>query len=220
MASSDEFGRRQSGRRTATTLFLLALAALALTSPVVAHATPGDVYVADPDAFGGNGGVIRVDPTTGARTTVSENTAPAGAPRFADPRGIVVAANGDILVADPGAFGGSGGVIRVDPTTGARTTVSENTAPAGGPSFVEPRGIAVAANGDILVADLDAFGGNGGVIRVDPTTGAAPPSLRTRRPPGGQVSVTRTASRLPRTATSWSPMTTPLPFHCSQGPAA
>ncbi|TLZ82898.1 MAG: hypothetical protein E6K11_00865 [Methanobacteriota archaeon] len=42
-----------------------------------------------------------------------------------------------ILVADEDAFGGSGGVIRVDPTTGAQTVVSS------GGNFVDPVGIAV-----------------------------------------------------------------------------
>ncbi len=184
MASSDGSGRRQGGRRIAATRFLLALAVLALIAPVSAHAAPGDIYVADPGAFTG-GGVISVNPTTGARTTVSENTAPAGGPSFTVPWAIALEADGDILVADQQAFGGSGGVIRVDPTTGARTTVSENTAPAGGPSFVAPTGIAVEADGDILVADLQAFGGSGGVIRVDPTTGARTTVSANTAPAGG-----------------------------------
>ena len=133
--------------------------------------------------------MIRVNPTTGARTAVSENTAPVGAPLFSDPSGVALAANGDILVGDPNAYAGSGGgVIRVNATTGARTTVSENTAPLGGPSFVDPFGVALEASGDILAADREAFGGSGGVVRVNRTTGARRPPLRTRRRPGGRVS--------------------------------
>src|SRR2546426_10927192 len=79
---------------------------------------------------------------------------------------VPAAPGGTILVADEAAFGGLGGVIRVNPATGAQTVVSS------GVNFVEPTGIAIAANGDILVADPSAFGGGGGVIRVDPTTGA------------------------------------------------
>ena len=45
---------------------------------------------------------------------------------------------GDILVADASAFDGSGGVIRVDPITGAQTTVSS------GGSLVAPFDIVVA----------------------------------------------------------------------------
>src|SRR5262249_39126737 len=48
---------------------------------------------------------------------------------------------GDLLISDRDAFCGRGGIIRVDPTTGAQTVVS-----AGG-LFVDPRGIVVDANG-------------------------------------------------------------------------
>src|SRR3989454_12424420 len=69
---------------------------------------------------------------------------------------VPAAPGGTILVADEAAFGGLGGVIRVNPATGAQTVVSS------GVNFVEPTGIAIAANGDILVADPSAFGGGGG----------------------------------------------------------
>jgi hypothetical protein len=62
--------------------------------------------------------------------------------------GMAAAAPGDVLVADAEAFGGSGGVIRVDPATGARTALSANGAPAGGPDFVDPFGLALEADGD------------------------------------------------------------------------
>ncbi len=132
----------------------------------------GRIIVADFDAFGGTGGVIRVDPVTGVRTTVSENSSPAGGPSFDDPADVAFEADGDILVVDGAAFGGTGGVIRVDPVTGVRTTVSENSSPAGGPSFANPLGIVLEADGDMLVSDAQAFGGTGGVIRVDSVTGA------------------------------------------------
>jgi DNA-binding beta-propeller fold protein YncE len=138
----------------------------------IALESDGGILVADSDAFGGSGGVIRVDPSTGARTTVSSNSSPAGGPDFANPVGIAVQVNGQILVSDEDAFGGPGGVIRVDPVTGTRTAVSENVTPAGGPSFSEPFGIALRGDGGILVADQDAFGGGGGVIGVNPVTGA------------------------------------------------
>jgi hypothetical protein len=111
--------------------------------------------------------VIRVDPSTGVRTLVSSNSAPAGGPDLVAPYGIAVEADGNILVADPGAFAsGNGGIIRVDPVTGARTILSRNQAPVGGPSFDSPIDVAVAPNGDIFVIDRN------GVIRVDKVTGA------------------------------------------------
>lgn len=153
----------------------------------LALAPGGEVLVADLNAFGGPGGVIRVDPRTGARTTLSENLMPFGGPSFHDPSGIAIDGNGDLLIADRSAFeGSSGGVIRVSRETGVRTAVSHNAAPAGGPSFVEPAGIALAPNGDILVTDEDAFAGSsGGVIRVDPVTGARTVVSANGAPAGG-----------------------------------
>jgi hypothetical protein len=149
-------------------------------------AAAADVFVADSGAFGGSGGIIRVDSTTGARTTISENSSPAGGPAFVDPLGVVIAPNGDLLVADQSAFAGAGGgVIRVNPVTGQRTTVSENASPAGGPQFVDPFALTLAANGDILVSDQNAFGGGGGVFRVDPVTGARTVVTQNGLPPGG-----------------------------------
>jgi len=151
----------------------------------VAREADGDILVADRFAFGGTGGVIRVDPASGARTAVSANGAPAGGPDFAIPVGVALEADGDILVADVDAFGGTGGVIRVDPASGTRTTLSANGAPAGGPDFAAPLGVAVEADGDILVADSDALGGTGGVIRVDPASGARTAVSANGAPPGG-----------------------------------
>jgi hypothetical protein len=94
----------------------------------------GDILVADTGAFAGfQGGVIRVDPASGAQTTVSSGGS------FFDPSGVALEADGDILVADQNAFAGPGGVIRVDPASGAQTTVSS------GGSFLHPTGVAVVA---------------------------------------------------------------------------
>jgi hypothetical protein len=68
----------------------------------------------------------------------------------------------DLFVADPG----SNRIIRVDADTGTQNEVSANG------SLVDPMGIAVAADGELIVADATAFGNNGGVIRVNRTTGA------------------------------------------------
>jgi glutamate synthase domain-containing protein 3 len=179
---SDRRGIRM--RRTWGSALALVAAAIAF-SPAGALAAPGDILIADMYAFGGTGGVIRVDPQTGARTAVSANGAPAGGPAFVEPAGIALDAGGDILVADWSAFGGTGGVIRVDPQTGARTAVSANGAPTGGPAFQDPAGIALEADGDILVADSNAFGGTGGVIRVDPQTGARTAVSANGAPAGG-----------------------------------
>ena len=137
----------------------------------IAIEADGDILVLDGLAFGGTGGIIRVDPVTGVRTTVSENTAPADPDvDFSEPFDLALEADGDIVVSDRDFAGGSGGVIRVDPVTGDRSVVSENAAPTSGPEaeFDNNIGIAVEANGTILVSDTN----NIGVIRVNPTTGA------------------------------------------------
>ncbi len=103
---------------------------------------------------------------------MSRNSSPKGSTEFVDPTSIAVEANGNILIADPSAFGGSGGVIRVNPSTGARTTVSRNSSPSGSTAFDDPIDLAIEPGGGIIVADHSAFGGHGGVIRVNPTTGA------------------------------------------------
>jgi TolB protein len=176
----------QTGARTTVSRNSSPAGATSFADPTgIAAEAGGGILVADPNAFGGSGGVIRVDPQTGVRTTVSRNSSPAGATSFADPTGIAVEAGGGILVADPNAFGGSGGVIRVDPQTGVRTTVSRNTSPSGAPAFADPTGIAVEAGGGIVVGDPNAFSGVGGVIRVDPQTGVRTALSSNSTPPGG-----------------------------------
>lgn len=76
-------------------------------------------------------------------------------------------APGDIVVVDAFAFGlpsAAGGVIRVDPETGVQTEVSS------GGFFSNPTGIALEADGNILIGDWGDFPGV--IIRVDPATGA------------------------------------------------
>ena len=77
--------------------------------------------------------------------------------------------NGDILVADQDAFpdgtaicgdrkatNGRGGIIRVNPTTGAQTVVSAKG------KFCDADGAELGPNGGLYVADLTAFGVPGG----------------------------------------------------------
>jgi sugar lactone lactonase YvrE len=147
----------------------------------------GTIVVADLAAFAaGNGGVIRVDPATGTRTVLSRNGAPAGGPTFENPFDLVVGPSGDIYVIDSGDTVSTGRVIRVDPVTGARTLISRNGAPAGGPSFAFPQGITMDKTGRLLISDVSAFG-DGGIIAVDPTTGARTTVSSNTSPAGGPL---------------------------------
>jgi sugar lactone lactonase YvrE len=131
-----------------------------LVSPSgIAEAVDGSLLVSDREAFGGPGGLVRVQPSSGAQSVVSSGV------NFHDPTGLAVTADGTVLVTDDDADG-SGGVIRVDPVTGAQSIVSS------GGLFDSPEGVAVAPDGTLLIVDRKAFDGHGGVIRVDPLTGA------------------------------------------------
>jgi streptogramin lyase len=121
---------------------------------------PGDILVADGNAFEGyQGGVIGVDPDTGAQTEISSGGS------FRNPHGIALEADRDILVLDIGTVEVTGAVIRIDPASGAQTTVSS------GGSFIAPDGIGLEADGNIVVADQI----NVTVVRVDPDTGEQTP---------------------------------------------
>ena len=134
----------------------------------------GSIYVSDIEAFGGQGGIIRVNPVTGAQTAIARSDQPGSL--VYDPAGIALAPDGSLLVADfrgpggSGALGPNGGVLRIDPRTGAQTALSRSD--GAGNLFVNPTAVASESATSILVTDFSAFGGPGGVISVDPATGA------------------------------------------------
>ncbi len=152
-------------KTTAALLVAFALAPAAAGAQLQA----GDIVVADPNAFGGNGGLIDVNPDSGAQTPISNETISAEN-LFRDPSGVALDSDGSLIVADPNAFGGSGGLIRVDPDTGQQTPLSNNTLSSPG-FFEDPLGLAVAHSGKLLVTDPNADGGSGAVISVDAGSG-------------------------------------------------
>ena len=137
----------------------------------------GRILIADLSASGGPGGVIRVNPSSGQQTLVSDNVITTGTGLFDDPGGIALDGQGRILVADGDSTIGdaSGAVIRVSPTTGQQTLVSNAAVNTGPDFFSDPTEIALDAQGRILIADLSAFGGPGGVIGVNPDNGQQTP---------------------------------------------
>ena len=137
----------------------------------VAVEASGTLVVIDQNAGAGTrGALFRVDPITGARTLLSDFGV--GPNLGFDPFGVAVEANGTLVVVDFSAgIGLLGALFRVDPVTGARTLLSDfGVGPNQG---AEPIGLAVEANGTLVVADFNAgTGGRGALFRVDPVTGA------------------------------------------------
>jgi hypothetical protein len=119
----------------------------------------GTIVAVNPDAFGGAGGVIAVDPGNGQQTTLSRGGL------FVEPFSVAFLADGRLVVSDIAAFGGGGGLIAVDPTNGQQTKIAASTV------FRLPSGVTVDAAGQILVAYPERVQGLGTVLRVNPANG-------------------------------------------------
>ena len=122
------------GTRTRRSLVTGALAALTLALsalPATAGAVtlkPGDILVADFDAFGdSDGGVILVNPATGKQTQLSSNDQPVNASSqfFGNPWSLTVTPTGQVLVTEWDLEG----VLSIDPATGKQTVLSSNAQP-------------------------------------------------------------------------------------------
>jgi len=129
----------------------------------VAVADNGEIYVLD-----ALGAVVRVNPINGNQTLVASGGL------LKRPQGIAVKGNSlyvtDVATADMNF--GSGVVIQIDITTSKQTVLSRDQ------HLVGPIGIAIEANGDLIVGDpytindqsVDKF--DGAIIRIDKNTGA------------------------------------------------
>src|SRR5437588_9368158 len=173
--------------RLSLVLALAPVALCATPAPAATSLQPGQLVVVDSQAFGGCmggcGGLIAVDPATGAETALSDNNMPVNASSqlFNAPFALAIDASGQIVTFATFGMGGScnngcGGVFKVDPGTGAETLVSSNTMPINASSqyFSEPTGVAIDAAGQIIVADWGHCVGCGKVIKVDPVRGKEP----------------------------------------------
>ncbi|HYH60955.1 MAG TPA: hypothetical protein VD766_03730 [Solirubrobacterales bacterium] len=128
----------------------------------------GNILVVDRDAFGDDGGVIRIDKVTGAQTIVSNNAisdAAGGEQRFADP--IAIDRKGDFAyVTDYG--GKPSRLIKVNLTTGKQTLLS------GGKNIGDPLGVDTSLK-HALIADAGSKKSDlrlkGGLIQVDLDSG-------------------------------------------------
>jgi DNA-binding beta-propeller fold protein YncE len=130
----------------------------ALIDPVgIALDRHGFLYVADH----GLRGILRVHPKNGKQAVIVSDIPEDG------PYAIAVAANGDLYVTTVHHDGGSGTgrVIR------SRKKDNQTIISVGGTLF-GPYGIDIALNGQLFVTEADGFALDGGVLRIDPTTGA------------------------------------------------
>src|SRR5262249_6628513 len=95
----------------------------------------------------GGDALLRIDPATGTSTIVSDFGA--GSDTHASGLyGIAVEANGQMLVAAAFTLNG-GALFRVNPSTGARTILSDFG--SGANRGISPKDVAIEATGEILV---------------------------------------------------------------------
>jgi len=135
----------------------------------VAVASNGQIFAVN---IGLSRQIIRINPQTGAYWVVSEGGL------LKNPQAIAVKGN-DLYITDVATSDGNfgiGRVIHVEAQSGTQTVISE------GGNLVGPVGIAVDAKGQLIVGDpytvnpasLDIVDGgyDGGIIIIDPVTGA------------------------------------------------
>src|SRR5215207_5413697 len=95
-------------------------------------------------------------------TKMPLNPPAGGGPDFETPTGLAVEADGKLLFTDLSLLA----VVRVDPSSGDRTIVSD-AGTGSGPDFQSPINLAVEAGGQLVVVDT----GLSAVLRVDPASG-------------------------------------------------
>ena len=159
-------GKARMGKTKLIAGLACALGVAAIAGPSSSQGAPvfwasGDIIVADSLDHQ----VEAVNPETGAKTPVSTGG------NFVLPAGIAFDGDGNILVVVRDAFGGKGGVIRIDQVTGVQTVVSNNAisdAAGGEQRFSDP--IAIDRKGDF--AYVTDFGGKPSrLVKVNLTTG-------------------------------------------------
>jgi sugar lactone lactonase YvrE len=106
----------------------------------------GDILVAD---FGQRA-ILRVDPLTGSRSTLSGAGVSSG-PLLVQPRGITIDRFGQIFVSDAGEIRKS--IFRIDAVTGGRTIVSGPSV-GSGDNFEFPLSLEIDSSGNLFVVDL------------------------------------------------------------------
>jgi len=164
-------------------LLLLTLAASLLANAASAvDLSPGDLIVADQ---GGSSGpqarLLRVNPVTGAQTTIAEGTGGFGEWLWR-PHQVEVESTGQILVLDVGfGFADANAILRIEPTTGAQSLVTQfGPAPPDGPPSTWVVDFTADGDGKIFAVYLrnpDGCPTTGPcgipwIVEIDPDTGA------------------------------------------------
>ncbi|HEY4310007.1 MAG TPA: PEP-CTERM sorting domain-containing protein [Pirellulales bacterium] len=147
--------------------------------PVVQAVTiqPGDIVVAGAINAVTDSGLVVVDPNTGDRTILSDNTHGTG-PNFTGAFGVSLLPDGNFLVGDRNfAQTDLSRLIEVDRATGNRTIIS-GSGVGSGPAFQDviggvPKGSSIVALDQNSLINVDPTTGNRSVIS-SPTVGTGP----------------------------------------------
>jgi cysteine-rich repeat protein len=137
----------------------------------VAIASTGDILVVDEDV-GGHGGLFEINPANGTRRLVGSFTL-----GTATPHGVAEGPDGNYLVVtNNGGTGNRGTLVRVNPTSGSATLLSDFGNSGQGLLGSTPEAVMPSPDGRILVLDADAVSPTSGVasgllFSVDPFTG-------------------------------------------------
>src|SRR5262249_26248182 len=133
----------------------------------------GNILVIDPHVgTNGLGALIMVNPSTSLRTMVNDFGDPAQGPLGVKTSRASWWVGREMLVTDTDAGTGNHGALFIV-QSGTRTLLSDFGNAAQGPLGQDPSGVALDANGNILVTDPNnGTGGKGELFRVDRNTGA------------------------------------------------
>ncbi len=132
--------------------------------------TPGTLIIGDTSADA----IFAVNPTTGNRSLITKLNVRGTGPDLGNPRGIAVDSSGNLYAVNTLPVMA---IIKVDPATGNRTTVSSSSSSptvGTGPNFSNLSGIAIRADGKLIVTDIGGSNGQSGgdaIFIVDPITG-------------------------------------------------
>lgn len=149
-------------------LLFLCLGTLAQALPIPPE---GQALITDHNTGPDSEGVLFiVDLGTGKREIISDFSDPSQGPTGRNPFGIALKDQRTAIIATDGGDN-PGLIFSVDLISGNRTVISDFGDPSQGPLGEDPIGLALNSDGNAIVADDDANGGDGGLFLVDLTQG-------------------------------------------------